>query len=152
MLEDDPHLEQHVVWSDEAKFHVSGSVNRHNCVYWRRENPNVTVKHDYLSPGVMVWAGVTYQGLIGPFFFDQNVTGETYLDLLQNNVGPLLQARDDFEDLWWQQDGAPPHYALIVREWLDEWFPRMWIGRRGPIEWPARSPDLTPPDVFLWGI
>ena len=46
---------------------------------------------------------------------------------------------------------APAHYALVVREWLDEWFPNMWIGRRGPIEWPPRSPDLTPPDFFLWG-
>ena len=26
-----------------------------------------------------------------------------------------------------------------------------WIGRRGAIEWPARSPDLTPCDFFLWG-
>ncbi|UYV72787.1 hypothetical protein LAZ67_10000711 [Cordylochernes scorpioides] len=26
-----------------------------------------------------------------------------------------------------------------------------WIGRRGPIEFPARSPDLTPLDFFLWG-
>ena len=22
----------------------------------------------------------------------------------------------------------------------------------GPIEWPPRSPDLTPPDFFLWGV
>ena len=26
-----------------------------------------------------------------------------------------------------------------------------WIGRRGPHEWPARSPDLTPCDFYLWG-
>jgi hypothetical protein len=25
------------------------------------------------------------------------------------------------------------------------------IGRRGTVEWPARSPDLTPLDYFLWG-
>ena len=25
-----------------------------------------------------------------------------------------------------------------------------WIGRRGAIEWSARSPDLTPLDFFLW--
>ncbi|KAJ8866390.1 hypothetical protein PR048_032233 [Dryococelus australis] len=25
-----------------------------------------------------------------------------------------------------------------------------WIGRGGPIAWPARSPDLTPLDYFLW--
>ena len=35
---------------------------------------------------------------------------------------------------------------------FDETFPGRWIGRRGPIEWPARSPDLTPPDFFLWGV
>ena len=25
------------------------------------------------------------------------------------------------------------------------------MGRRGSHEWPARSPDLTPCDFFLWG-
>lgn len=30
-------------------------------------------------------------------------------------------------------------------------FPGRWIGRRGPIEWPHRSPDLPPMDYFLWG-
>ncbi|CAH1956259.1 unnamed protein product [Acanthoscelides obtectus] len=26
-----------------------------------------------------------------------------------------------------------------------------WIGRRGAIEWPPRSPDLSPLDFFMWG-
>lgn len=30
-------------------------------------------------------------------------------------------------------------------------FPNRWIGRRGFVEWPARSPDLSPLDYFLWG-
>jgi len=25
-----------------------------------------------------------------------------------------------------------------------------WIGRRGTVQWVARSPDLTPLDYFLW--
>ena len=33
------------------------------------------------------------------------------------------------------------HIHLLVR----------WIGRRGPLEWAARSPDLTPLDFYLWG-
>ena len=28
--------------------------------------------------------------------------------------------------------------------------PQQWIGRRGHIEWPARSPDLTVCDFWLW--
>ena len=34
---------------------------------------------------------------------------------------------------------------------MNEKFPGKWIGRRGPIEWAPRSPDLTPLDFFLWG-
>ncbi|CAF3979924.1 unnamed protein product [Rotaria sp. Silwood1] len=51
----------------------------------------------------------------------------------------------------WQQDGAPPHYGEIVRDYLDDIFVD-WIGRRGTVEWPPRSPDLTPCDFSLWGI
>lgn len=151
MLEDDPELARHVEWSDEAKFHVSGYVNRHNCVYWRATNPHIELEVDNQSPGVMVWAGVSYDGLLGPFFFEDTVTGDSYRDLLVNTVHPLLTQRDDFDTMWWQQDGAPPHYALTVRSWLDQTFPGRWIGRRGPVEWPPRSPDLTPLDFWLWG-
>jgi hypothetical protein len=31
-------------------------------------------------------------------------------------------------------------------------FEGRWIGRGGPLEWPARSPDLTLPDFFLWDV
>jgi len=30
-------------------------------------------------------------------------------------------------------------------------YPERWIGRRGAIKWPPRSPDLTPLDYFMWG-
>ena len=50
-----------------------------------------------------------------------------------------------------QQDGAHAHYAKDVRQRLDEKFPRRWIGSREPIEWPARSLDLTVPDFFSMG-
>ena len=34
---------------------------------------------------------------------------------------------------------------------LREHFPERLISIRGDLEWPARSPDLTPCDFFLWG-
>ena len=52
---------------------------------------------------------------------------------------------------WFQQDGALPHFANIVRNFLDSTFPGRWIGRRGSVDWPPRSPDLTPLDFFFWG-
>ena len=35
------------------------------------------------------------------------------------------------------------------RNYLNEAFENRWIGRGGPVYWPARSPDLTP--ILLWG-
>ena len=51
----------------------------------------------------------------------------------------------------YQQDGAPPHWRMDVRDSLNATFPNRWIGRDGPNCWPPRSPDLTPLDFFLWG-
>lgn len=55
------------------------------------------------------------------------------------------------ETCWFQLDGAPAHNALVVIDFLNEKFHNQWIGNRGPVHWPARSPDLTPLDFFLWG-
>jgi hypothetical protein len=51
--------------------------------------------------------------------------------------------------LWLQHDGAPPYYSVLAREELQMQFGENWIGRRGPINWPARSPDSPPPDFFV---
>lgn len=50
-----------------------------------------------------------------------------------------------------QHDGYPAHYRITVRQLLNVLFPNRWIGRGGPIPWPARSPDLTPLDFYVWG-
>lgn len=42
-----------------------------------------------------------------------------------------------------------PHFGNKVREYMHAEF-GMWIGRRGTIEWPPRSPNLTP-CVFSFG-
>ena len=76
----------------------------------------------------------------------------TNLDKLRNVIVPALKQRPDFNKLYFRQDGAPPHYATAVRNLLDETFPDKWIGRRGPIEFPPRSPDITPMDFFVWGV
>jgi len=54
-------------------------------------------------------------------------------------------------NMLFQHDGAPAHSSRRIREELDRTYPDSWIGRGGPIHWPAQSPDLTPLDYFLWG-
>jgi hypothetical protein len=55
------------------------------------------------------------------------------------------------DELVFMHDGAPPHFALSVRSWLNRKFAGRWLWRRRPQEWPERSPDLTSCDFFLWG-
>ena len=42
-------------------------------------------------------------------------------------------------------------FVPIVRNHLNVTYSNRWIGRRGPVLWPAWSPDLTSLDHFLWG-
>lgn len=61
----------------------------------------------------------------------------------------------DPDRFFFQQDGASPHYTTEVKSFLDRVFVNQWIGRgvtlSNSIAWPARSPDITPLDFFLWG-
>lgn len=147
-------LLDNILFSDESTFMLNGHVNRHNCRYWSDVNPHWMLQcHTQHPQKVNVWAGIVRNSIIGPFFIDGNLNSIKYLTMLQNDIVPALQNgfNADFQTLFFQQDGAPPHYGVEVRHYLDRIFPRRWIGRRGAIEWPARSPDLNPLDYFLWG-
>ncbi|GBM63120.1 hypothetical protein AVEN_215625-1 [Araneus ventricosus] len=52
--------------------------------------------------------------------------------------------------MWFQHDGAPPHFSLDVRSALDTKFTGRWISRGGRTHWTAHSPDLSSLDFFLW--
>lgn len=149
----DPMFFRKVLFSDEATFLLNGHVNRQTCRYWATENPHwMQEYHTQYPEKLNVWAGIIENMIIGPYFFDESLTGPRYLEFLQNFLLPELNRLfPNRPDLWLQQDGAPPHYAVAVRRYLNNVFPDRWIGRRGAIEWPPRSPDLTPLDFFLWG-
>ncbi|KAJ8879901.1 hypothetical protein PR048_020521 [Dryococelus australis] len=77
----------------------------------------------------------------------------TYLQFLQDVLPEYLEevSTDAREAVWFQQVGDPPHLTTAVRRHLDIHFPDLWIGRGGPIARPPGSPDITPPDLWLWG-
>lgn len=159
LANNDPFFTSRIIFSDESTFCLNGVVNRQNYRYWSTTNPNWAIEaHSQYLQSVNVWAGIVNNKVIGPYFFDGILTGQRYLEFLRNELIPdlhhLFQNGNlpNFpEDIWFQQDGAPPHFSREVRQYLNEVFPRQWIGRRGEIEWPPRSPDLTPMDFFLWG-
>jgi hypothetical protein len=156
LIDSSPTFLQNLLFSDEAHFQLHGHVNRHNFRYYSDSNPHWYREEPLHSPRLTVWAAIGKNGVVGPFFTRANVTGASYLALLQNQFMLVVQHWPSFNSLLFMQDGAPPHWALIVRDWLDQHFTGRWMGRGSPAKpapfaWPPYSPDLTPCDFFLWG-
>jgi hypothetical protein len=135
-------------FSDEAIFHTSGKVNRHNVRIWGLENPRVVFENERDSPKVNVWCALMHNKVIGPFFF----LAHHFSNCLPGHDGALCCTSEEFQpQVVLQQDGTLPHWGLLVRQFLDATFSNRWTGRDGPTPWPPRSPDITPLDFFLWG-
>lgn len=163
-VDDVPNFLNHLIFSDEATFYLNGTLNKQNARQWSDENPHWKEEtHTQTPQKINVWLGVVGINIIGPYFFRENFNGQNYLELLRTRVIPQIQhlyPNEQFRNIWFQQDGAPAHYFRVVRDFLTETFGDQWIGRRprnpanpneDVIDWPARSPDLTLLDFFVWG-
>lgn len=144
---------RNILWTDESSFSTSGLFNRRNSHVWAAENPKAL--REIKKQGrqtVNVWCGIIRSEIVGPFFIENVLTGHTYSQLLLGEIENFLDniPINQRNSLIWQQDGAPPHNARVVVEFLNNRYPT-WIGRNGTIPWPPRSPDLNPLDYFLWG-
>lgn len=145
--------------SDEAHFHLSGAVNKQNFRYWAENNPRIIHEVPLHSPKLTVWCAISQFGVIGPYFFQEDgvtvtVNSNRYISMLQHFLEPRIEEiieEEGLEDLWFQQDGATPHTARNSMNILSELFPHRLISLRGDLGWPARSPDLSICDFFLWG-
>ncbi|KAL4123158.1 hypothetical protein QTP88_015381 [Uroleucon formosanum] len=153
-IEDNPQFLKYVLWTDESKFTNNGVINKQNNRFWASNNPHWAFETNFQTVwGTNVWCGILGDSIIGPYFYDGTLNGRRYLDFLSNHLPPMLEnvPLNIRENLFFQQDGAPAHNAIIVRQYLNDQFGNNWMGTNGSIPWPARSPDLTPLDFFLWG-
>lgn len=148
-----PHFLNNVLFTDEAKFSRTMIVNSHNSHIWSIDNPHAItqVNHQYQF-SLNVWAGIIGDKLFVSFL-PNILNGQTYLQFLTDDLPTILEdlPLNTRNRMWFMQDGAPAHFSLNVRNYLDGAYNNKWIGRGGPVPWPARSPDLNPLDFFLWG-
>lgn len=145
-----------ILWTDESKFSREGITNFHNLHYWAdiEENPHKKKPISFQNKfSVNVWAGIIGNVLIGPYYLPNNLNGDNYHEFLINTFPEILDEipLNVRNQMLFQNDGCPAHWHRAVRQFLDEQFLNRWIGRNGPILWPARSPDLTPVDYYVWG-
>jgi len=84
--------------------------------------------------------------IIGPIFFNATITTAAYMEIFNTFVNQL-----DNEELsigYFQQDRATSHTSHASMAEIS-----LFFGDRVILKglWPPHSPDLTPPDYFLWG-
>lgn len=141
-----------ILWTDEALFTREGLYNCHNEHWWSFRAHVYKGKLHKVGFSVNVWAGIIGDRLVGPCFIEGHLTGVNYLSMLQGVIAELI---DDvplalLRNFFYQQDDASPHFARDVRQFLTNEYGEQWIGRKGPVPWPPRSPDLNPCNFFLW--
>lgn len=128
-LENDETLMDRVAWTDEVTFKLNGHVNMaiYLPVSMFRE-PFVVVAYSDHTFLMALWqvrnALTCWKALL-------------YAKLTRK----------------WCMDArrCSTHFSIDVREYLNQNF-GTWIGKRGLVDWPPRSPDLTPCDYAVWGI
>ncbi|GFY14330.1 uncharacterized protein TNCV_1020951 [Trichonephila clavipes] len=78
--------------------------------------------------------------LVGPYILPDRLTGPRYLIFLEQILPELLDSAHvtaaTRTSMWFQQDGAPAHFSISVRNHLDATCGERWIGRGGPVHWP----------------
>jgi len=140
---------------DEAHFHLHSTVNKQNFRYWSAANPHELLQSPTYGPKVTVWCAVWSRGVIGPYFFEDEdgkaitVTSQRYTEMINEFLSLNLPPNNG--TLWFQQDGATAHTAVISMAALRHLFLQWVISRSDDVPWPPCSLDLTAPDFFLWG-
>jgi hypothetical protein len=97
-----------LIMSDEAHFHLLGTVNKQNFRYWATENPRELHQQPLHCKRVPVWCGVCRTCIIGPYFFRENgrtvsVHTDNYLAMLRDYFLPELRRRHiNLNTVWFQ--------------------------------------------------
>ena len=117
------------------------------CHVWTAVNPNELkqARHQQ-SSSFNVWVGILGDCLVGPHFLPRGLNGEQYLRFLRSDLPNLLEdvPMRQCQQMWFMHDGAPAHFHLSVRRYLNRRYGERWIGRGGPAQWPPWSPENAP--------
>ena len=101
--------------------------------------------------GVMFWAGLFGNTIVGPFRVEQGVklNSQNYCSFLTRNFLPWYQQLLDHDKktLVLMQDNAPSHASKYSRAWFIE----NGIGETKLMTWPPNSPDINPIQM-LWSL
>lgn len=145
-------------FSDEAYFSMDCFINKQNWRIWVTKSLHVAEPSSLLRPKVMVWATISFKGLIGSFFRRQTITEEQYLNILRESVYIYKMPWRPFACLVVYIRRCSPHGATDVFKILYDHFgirvsAMNYSKHSGSgMDWPPYSLDLALWDFFLWNV
>lgn len=125
------------IFSDECQVAI-GSNNR---VYiWRKDrevnNPHLMCTPSKKKVSVMVWGCLCFHGMGTLSAVNGNINAQKYLDILDENLWPVLARHFPDDNYIFMDDNAPVHRARLVKNYLEE-------NSIKTTTWPAQSPDMN---------
>jgi len=127
-------------------------------MFWGSTPPEHCLQRPLHSAKCTGWIAISKHGIIEPFWFEDDnersvtINIDRYVQVLGKFWTALGRWRGVVRVLqWFQQDGATPHASNESLAWLQQRFPDRLISRRCDPQWSSHSPDLNPPDFYMWG-
>lgn len=145
-----------ILFTDEKIFTIEEHYNKQNDRVYAHSSKEASevvakVQRGHHPAYVMVWWGVSYQGVTKLHFCEKGVktSAKVYQDtVLEAVVKPLNNTLFKNEVWTFQQDSAPGHKARTTQIWLEQNVPDFIKAD----DWPSASPDLNPLDYKLWSV
>ena len=114
-----PEFWRKTVWTDEKRFSLDGP-DGHAC-YWadKRLPRGIFATRQKGGGGVMVWAGISWEGKTELVVVNGTLNAEEYVKMLESHFLPF---RDEYypDGCIFQQDNAPAHTAKHTKDFFME--------------------------------
>lgn len=132
-----------VMFTDESRISLDGPDGWRRGWIWKDGQKCESIKRQQGGGGIMIWAGIVHNKLVGPFRVPEGVklNSANYCAFLEENVMPFIarQPKSWKNALIIQQDNAPSHASKFTKEWFEE----NGFKNEKMMVWPPNSPDLN---------
>jgi len=133
-----------VMFTDECRATLDGPDGFSRGWVRKQTTAPIRLRRQQGGGGVMFWAALHGENLIGPFRIEDGVkmTSAFYTKFLSEKVLPVLlsMSQKERKKVIFMQDNAPSHASNHTKQFLHA---HGFAGNR-LMEWPACSPDLNP--------